>query len=137
MKRKKTPILLASLAGLFVVVMITLNLSQYLRNPGAIQEIEAPNKEALEKLQSRMDQGGTENVRPASATGIAKFGPGSIAQVEGGFAGIPAAPTIIVPDRTRQEPGFDSATTSSQWYDEESYQKVNAESAEGKRKGPN
>ena len=53
MVRQKAPILLGSLVGVLVLTLVTINMTQYLRNPGGIQEIDVPNKEALERIKDK------------------------------------------------------------------------------------
>lgn len=132
---KKTPTILLTLGVLLVVGMVTLNMTQFLRNPFGMQEIKAPNAEAMATLRERSKQaagpGGASVTDLAEASNFKKGAPGDYSA-----QGIPATPTIQLPNARLYVSTFNSSMTSSMWYDDDSYQKVNAKNNEGKRVEP-
>lgn len=132
MIKKKSPILLGSLVGVVVVTLVTINMTQYLSNPGGIQEYEVPNKEALEKIKER----NAAEVLPEGVMAVrmaeASFGE----SVATPAAANPATPSIQIPNTRLQKTEFNPTTTSAQWWDDESYQKINAQKNAGKREDP-
>jgi hypothetical protein len=132
MIKKKSPILLGSLVGVVVVTLVTINMTQYLSNPGSIQEYEVPNKEALEKIKER----NAAEVLPEGVMAVrmaeASFGE----SVATPAAANPATPSIQIPNTRLQKTEFSPTTTAAQWWDDESYQKINAQKNAGKREEP-
>jgi hypothetical protein len=112
--------------------LVTINMTQYLRNPSGLQEIKVPNAEALEEIKERS----SANVLPdgvmATRMAEASFG----ASVATTAAANPETPSIQIPNTRLQKSEFNAATTSAQWWDDESYQKVNAQKNAGKREEP-
>ncbi len=134
MIKNKTPILMVSIAGTLVLTMIAINMTQYLRRPGGLEEIKAPNAEAIAKLRERQGQAAGPDGASLAAMKSTGFGPKTPGDEIS--AGIPEAPSIQIPTSKLYRPTFDSATTSAHWYDEDSYQKVNAKNNAGKREDP-
>jgi hypothetical protein len=132
MVRKKAPFLLGSIVGVVVLALMTINLAQYLRNPSGLQEIEVPNAEALAEIKER----NTANVVPegviAQRMAEASFGESKATPA----AANPETPTIQIPNTRLLRSEFSPASTSAQWWDDESYQKVNAQKNAGKREEP-
>jgi hypothetical protein len=48
----------------------------------------------------------------------------------------PATPTIQIPNTRLQKSEFNPTTTAAQWWNDDSYQKVNAQKNAGKREEP-
>lgn len=131
MKKSKAPILLVTVVGALVLTLAAVNLSQYMRKQHLMQDIEAPNEEAIKKMQERRAQMSGGDAMVGKEEMVRGFGPSSVSTVAA--AGIPDEPSIKVPNSRDYKPEFDPATTSSHWYDDDSYQKVNAGKREGTR----
>jgi hypothetical protein len=67
--------------------------------------------------------------------GIKGFGPEAVAAKS--KEPNPERPSIKIPDSKEYKPTFFAHTTSSQWYDDKSYQVENAKENEGKRQDAN
>jgi hypothetical protein len=134
MNNKKAPILMVSIVGTLALTLVAINMTEYLRDPGAIQEIEAPNQEALKKVGERP----AANAMPEGAMlaqmkdSFATEGPQNPAAVAN-----PETPSIQLPNTKMKSQPFEPNTTSAHWYDDDSYQKVNAGKNTGERTDPN
>ncbi len=133
MIKNKTPILMVSIVGTLVLTLVAINMTQYLRNPGGLVEIEAPNKEALEKVGDRDHA----QVYPEGVT-LQKMETSFGADESGAVkaVAIPDEPSIQIPNTRLIKPTFEPSTTAAHWYDEDSYQKVSASKNAGKREDP-
>ncbi len=133
MNNKKAPILMISIVGTLVLTLIAINMTEFLRNPGAIQEIEAPNQDALKKVSERpVVEVLPEGVLKAEMQkSFAPTGDGAVTAAVN-----PETPSIQLPNTRANKPTFEPSTTSAHWYDDDSYQKVNANKNSGKRTDP-
>ncbi len=134
MNNKKAPILMVSIVGTLVLVLIAINMTEYLRNPGGgIQEIAAPNREALKKVSERP----SAEVLPEGVL-LQKMEQSFNSGSEQPVAAVvnPETPSIQLPSTKVTKQPFVTNTTSAHWYDDESYQKVNANQGTGKRTDP-
>lgn len=126
MIHKKKPILLISVVGSLGLVLLGLNMSQYLRNQDRYQEIPAPDRLTREKLGERPESlVGGGDARIAAMEEAILTGEVAGATV---IADVPANPSILLPNlRYYQEQYTDGNTTSAGWYNENSYQQTEAE----------
>lgn len=133
MNNKKAPILLVSIVGTLVLTLIAINMTEFLRNPGAIQEIQAPNQDALKKVSERP----VAQVLPEGVTLEKMQRSFDLEDEQAATAGVnPETPSIQLPNTKANKPTFEPSTTSAHWYDDDSYQKVNANKNSGKREDP-
>ncbi len=131
MKNKKAPVMLMTLVGAFVLGLIALNLTQYLRAPGGLTEIKAPNEEALEKVRQRQaEQAATR--KPTQKELRMRSQVGAVGGIRHDVSsGIPEHPSILIVQPERMTPTFDGDSTSAHWYREDSAQKARADKEKG------
>ena len=126
MIHKKKPILLLSVVGTLGLVVLGLNMSQFLRNQDRYRDIKAPDTLTQEKFEERTNKSVGEGSALIAAMEDAlqlDSGPGANA-----IADVPERPSIILPSmRYYEEKYVDGNTTSAGWYSDNSYQQTEAE----------
>ena len=125
MIKKKTPVLLVTIVVAIGLGLVVLNMTPFLQN-GGLMDIKAPDKEALQKVRDRQAASADSRIKTMKErTMFVSNGPeGSKATLQ---KGIPETPSIAMPDTKKFAPQFDSETTSSHWYENESAQAAKAE----------
>ena len=129
MKPKKKPILLISLVVTLVLVVLGMNLANILREPGGgIQSPEAPNQETIDKMRERQKQAANSGDRSADRLKQAsKFSiSGAVTVANPKMGEVPDVASVLIPTRMMFGPEFENDSTSSHWYEEDSYLKEDA-----------
>lgn len=126
MKTKKKPVMLVTIVCAIGLGMIALNLTQFMRNPSGLVEIEAPNKQALEEVQKRQEAAAATR-KPTQKELRQKSLVGNQMSTDSIVNGVPITPSILLPDLKSTPPKFESEATTAHWYDNESAQTAKAD----------
>lgn len=136
MKQQKKPFLLVTIVVTLVVVLLGVNMSQYLRDPNRIKQQKAPNAETVAKMQARQAQVGVpEDVRiedMIEASSMQTMG-GRGSQVAVGE--VPVQPSILLPRLQDSRTQYQVDSTSTLWWKEDSKQLKTAEERAGLYQG--
>ena len=135
MKQRKKPFLLMTIVVTLVVVLLGVNMSQYLRDPNRIQEREAPNAETVAKMRARQASAavpdGVEIADMMDASSMQTAGAGSMNPV----GEVPTNPSIELPRLQKYKAPYQTDSTSALWYEEHSKQREMSEERVGGFKG--
>jgi len=122
MKQKKKPFLLMTIVVTLVVVLLGVNMSQYLRDPGRIKDIKAPNAETMAKMKERKSEEPLpDNVEVGEmmlSSSIGTMGGGAVPVGE-----VPPVSSIELPRLQKYQSVYSTDSTSGHWWSEQSKQK--------------
>ena len=122
MKQKKKPFLLMTIVVTLVVVMLGVNMSQYLRDPGRIKDIKAPNAETIAKMKERQSEeplpDGLEVGDMMLASSMGAMGGDAVPVDE-----VPPVSSIKLPRLQKYQSIYSTDSTTGHWWTEQSKQK--------------
>ena len=134
MKQNKKPFLLMTIVVTLVVVLLGVNMSQYLRDPGRIKDQKAPNEETMAKMKARQaEESVPDDVQVGDVMQMSNIG--AMGGDTASLGEVPSEPSIELPRLQEYKSAFTTDTTSAQWWKENSKQQQTSEERAGIKKG--